>query len=125
MERMGGFRFLKYKVYRDARSLKTDLSAIVERIKSTRDYSLKDQLERASLSVVLNIAEASSRRTKKDFSRFIIMALGSLNEVIACLDILKEQGLLREEAFGIFVKKAENIGRQLSGLIRSNITANN
>ena len=50
---------------------------------------LKDQLERASLSVVLNIAEGGGRRSRKDKARHYTYARGSATEVAACFDVLK------------------------------------
>jgi four helix bundle protein len=49
---------------------------------------LKDQLERASLSVVLNIAEAGGRRSRRDKARYYAIARGSATEVAALLDVL-------------------------------------
>jgi four helix bundle protein len=49
---------------------------------------VKDQLERASLSVVLNIAEAGGRRSRRDKARFYAIARGSATEVAALLDVL-------------------------------------
>ena len=49
---------------------------------------VKDQLERASLSVVLNIAEAAGRRSRRDKARFYAIARGSATEVAALLDVL-------------------------------------
>ena len=45
--------------------------------------------------------------------------MGSLNEVIACLDIAKESKLIPEKEFDIFVGKGQNIARQLNGLIKT------
>ena len=50
---------------------------------------LKDQLERASLSVVLNIAEGGGRRSRKDKARHYTYARGSATEVAASFDVLK------------------------------------
>lgn len=50
---------------------------------------LKDQLERASLSVVLNIAEGGGRRSRKDKARHYAYARGSATEVAASFDVLK------------------------------------
>src|SRR5579885_2429763 len=58
----------------------------VEKIKAS--YAIKDQLTRASLSVVLNVAEGSGRWSLKDQTRFFRIALASLREVEALLDIL-------------------------------------
>ena len=49
---------------------------------------IRDQMERASLSIVLNLAEGTGKLTPKDRRRFYSMAMGSLREVQAMLDIL-------------------------------------
>lgn len=49
---------------------------------------MRDQLERASLSVVLNIAEAGGRRSRRDKARYYAIARGSATEVAALLDVL-------------------------------------
>ena len=52
-----------------------------------KDYSLNDQLKRATISVVLNIAEGNGR-SKKLFQNYLKIAVGSTNETIACLQII-------------------------------------
>ena len=46
-----------------------------------RDYGLRDQIRRASTSIMLNVAEGFARRTNKEFSRFLFTAHGSVAEV--------------------------------------------
>ena len=53
-----------------------------------RDFSLVDQIRRASMSVCANIAEGYGRHTKRDFAQFMSVAIGSINEVVAFLDII-------------------------------------
>jgi len=53
-----------------------------------RNFSLTDQIRRASNSVVANIAEGYGRRTKADRAQFYTIAVGSANEVIAFIDIV-------------------------------------
>lgn len=55
-----------------------------------KNYSLKDQIMRAASSITANIAESYGRKTKKDKAQFITYSLGSCNEVVAFLDIIKE-----------------------------------
>ncbi len=52
-------------------------------------HNLKDQLERAAQSVVLNLAEGSAKPTRKDKARFYAIAFGSLREVQAVFDIIE------------------------------------
>ena len=54
---------------------------------------VKDQLERASLSVVLNTAEAGGRRSRRDKARYYAIARGSATEVAALLDVLERRRL--------------------------------
>ena len=56
--------------------------------------AVKDQFNRASLSVVLNLAEGSGKATSKDRRRFYQIALGSLRETQALLKILKSDDLI-------------------------------
>jgi four helix bundle protein len=55
--------------------------------------SLRDQLERASLGVVLNIAEGAGRRSSPDKRRFYEMARGSATESAAIVDVLRLRAL--------------------------------
>ena len=57
-------------------------------IKKQGDYSLADQINRAAVSIPSNISEGSSRRSKKDFARFIEIAIGSSYELESQLIIV-------------------------------------
>ena len=59
-------------------------------------YYLKDQLQRATSSVVLNLAEGSARKSAKERSHFYRIALGSLRESAAVLDIIGHVALSRQ-----------------------------
>jgi four helix bundle protein len=59
---------------------------------------LRDQLDRASASIVLNIAEGSGRRTGPDRSRFFSIARGSATECAAILDLLRARAVVSDEA---------------------------
>ncbi len=73
------FRYRKFRVYNEAKTFHLELLKIINRF--PRDYFyLADQLKRSSLSIVLNIAEGSSKQSDKDFNRFIAMSLGSIDE---------------------------------------------
>jgi four helix bundle protein len=57
---------------------------------------MKDQFERAILSVTLNLAEGSGRSTAKDRRRFYVMSLGSLREIQAIFDLLSMESFVRQ-----------------------------
>jgi len=75
----------KLEVY----ALALELHAFAASKVPTLSRVLKDQLERSSLSVVLNIAEGGGRRSRKDKSRHYTYARGSATEVAASFDVLK------------------------------------
>ena len=75
-----------YHVALDLHTLASTLVASLNRI-------VRDQLERASLSVVLNLAEAGGRRSRRDKARFYAIARGSATEVAALLDVLEKRRL--------------------------------
>jgi four helix bundle protein len=72
-------------------------------------------LRRASLSIVLNIAEGSSR-TKKDYKHFLIIARGSCFECVPLLKLACSLNLLSSKQEKMFYNELEEIARMLSGL---------
>jgi len=116
---MKGFRFLNFKVYSDSKNLFFDFECLLSELQLRKEFVLKDQLCRSLTSIVLNIAEGSSRSSSKDFKRFLEISLGSLNEVVACLDLIKDKKFVDDSTFGKYISKSENIGKQISGLIRA------
>ena len=58
--------------------------------KSNKDYNFKNQIERASISIMNNIAEGFERRSNKDFRQFLYFAKGSSGEVRNMLHLAKE-----------------------------------
>src|SRR5882762_7734882 len=83
----------KLDVYRIA----LEFQAITGQLVPKRGYAeLRDQLERASISIVLNIAEGCGRRSPADKGRFYSMARGSATECAAVIDLLRARGLVDE-----------------------------
>ena len=60
-----------------------------------RDYSFRDQMRRASLSVMNNISEGFERRTAKDFAHFLDLAKGSAGEVRSMAYAAQDLGILK------------------------------
>ncbi len=111
---MKTFRFLDFEVYGEAKTFYKGIIILTR--KFPREYwELADQMRRSALSVCLNIAEGSAKRSDKDFNRFIENALGSINETVAGLDITKDALLLTEEIFVRYLVQAEKITKQLGG----------
>lgn len=82
-----------------------------------RDYALRDQIRRATISVLSNIAEGFERGGDNEFVQFLAVAKGSAGEVRAQLYIALDQGYLSESQFKDLFQKTSEISRLLSGLI--------
>src|ERR1700756_3225894 len=78
----------------------------------------KDQLDRASTSIPLNIAEGNGKFSAKDRARFFEMARGSALECAACLDVLLVRKLATEEQADTAKERLERIVQMLIGLLR-------
>jgi four helix bundle protein len=109
------FRFRNFKVYQDAKGLHRRIVALANAFPRGYLY-LADQIKRSSLSIVLNIAEGSSKQSDKDFNRYIAIALGSVDETIACLEVALDLKLISTEQFQLFQTEYESVCRQLGGL---------
>jgi four helix bundle protein len=79
------FAFEDLRVYDEAESCLARAYQIAAMLPSVERFNLTEQLRRAALSVVLNIAESTERRSPPDAAYMLQRALGSLVEVVACL----------------------------------------
>jgi len=93
------YSFEKLEVYQLSMRLVKQIYTLAKKYPDDEKFCLTIQLKRAATSIPLNIAEGSIRRTKKDFARFIKIALGSLVEVITNLKIGIQQGYLTQQEF--------------------------
>lgn len=112
---MKTLRFFDFPVYKQAKKFYKNILIIFSRV---NDYSFKDQIKRAALSIVLNIAEGSAKKSDKYFSRFLNISIGSANEVAACLDVMHDLKRLSDNEFDIMINETESIIKQLGGFIK-------
>lgn len=85
----------------------------------SKDFGFKDQIQRASVSVMNNIAEGFERKSNKEFTYFLYVAKGSCGEVRSMLILAGELNNLSEELVGKLKKQAEEVSMIISGLIKS------
>lgn len=113
------FDFHKLTVYQKTKNLNKEILSLTAKL-SQPHKSIKDQLTRASTSILLNIAEGSGRFTKRDKKNFYVIAKGSVYECVALLDILQDLNYLSEFEYKNFYGQFEEITKMLFGLIKSN-----
>ncbi len=110
------FDFEKLEVYGQAKSFHMKTKSLVQ-INDIQNPE-RNQLLRASLSVVLNIAEGAGRFSKRDKRYFYIIARGSVYECIAIFGLMKDQHLIDGNLFREFYAMGEEISRMLYSLIK-------
>ncbi len=111
------FRFRNFKVYDNIKQFVKEIYISTNCFPKSELFGLTSQVRRAAVSISLNIAEGSDRGTDKEFCRFIFIAMGSTNEVVAALDLALNY--LKKEDYGSLIIKAEIIIKQLSSFIKS------
>ena len=109
------FKFETLEIWKDSVSFISDIYRLTEKFPNWESYNLTSQISRAATSVSLNIAEGASRGSKKDFKRFIQMAIGSLYEVVTCLYIAKNQKYIDNDEFKTLYDQCERISKMIHG----------
>ncbi len=108
-----GFKFREWSAYQDARKFRLEVKKTVKGFPREEMYSLVDQISRALNSILLNLAEGSNRFSDKDTRVYVNRALGSLDEVVACLDCALDDGYITSKQQAELLALAENLAKQL------------
>jgi len=110
------FDFQKLDVYQKAKEFNKDITKILD--SKAFDRVTNDQLRRASFSIMLNIAEGSSRFSNKDRRNFLVVSRGSAFECAAILEYLFEINELSQAIFDKYFAFLEEISKMLFSLIK-------
>lgn len=109
--------FEKLDIYKKAKSFNSEIRSFIKATKL--DPTTKDQLRRASFSIVLNIAEGTGRFSNADRRNFYIISRSSVFECIAILDVLKDENILEDYKYSEFYKNGEEISKMLFSMIKN------
>lgn len=97
-----------------------DLSVMIYTVFSeSKDFGFKDQIQRAGVSVMNNIAEGFERKSNNEFRQFLYIAKGSCGEVRSMVILAKELKKINESEANKLYNLAEEISKIIAGFIKS------
>ncbi|CAN5556601.1 hypothetical protein BH23BAC1_BH23BAC1_46370 [soil metagenome] len=112
------FDFEKLDVYQEVKVTNSKVLGFIFTSQNLDPY-LRDQWKRATINILLNIAEGTGRMTFNDKRNFFTIARSSVFECIAILDTVLGLGFIKEENYKEFYEAYEKISKMLLGMIRS------
>lgn len=111
-------RFEDIRSWKEARELNKIIYSLTNGKSFEKDYGLKDQIRRASVSISSNIAEGFGRNSRKEFARFLYIANGSCFEVMSQSYIAFDLNYINQEEFNLIRQKCEYIKHLIIALIQ-------
>ncbi len=106
--------FRDLKVYERAYRISIEMYKIVKSFPRDELFGLTSQIKRASTSIPLNIAEGYGKRENPDeFKRFLLMAIGSCDEMKVLLDYSKDLNYIDEQFYKSSQQEYDEIGKML------------
>jgi four helix bundle protein len=111
-------KFEDLEAWKMARKATKEIYEVSSREQFSRDFALVNQIRRASISILSNIAEGFERNGDKEFLQFLSIAKGSCGEVRAQLYVAFDQNYIDEEKFKKVSDELSETSRIISGLMK-------
>jgi len=111
-------RFEEIEAWKAARELTREIYALTRQEAFSKDFGLRDQIQRASVSVMANIAEGFDGRSTREFIRFLGYAFRSATEVQSHLYVALDQEYLMKDEFDNMYQQAVETKKLINGFIR-------
>lgn len=111
-------RFEDIQAWQKARQVTRKIYEITARGDFAKDYGLRDQIRRASVSIMANIAEGLGRRSDKEFANFLNMAHGSVAEAQSHLYIALDLNYIEQASFTELYNQLDEVSRMTLALGR-------
>lgn len=108
-------RFEDLEVWKEAVKMGVSVYKVTEEGKIAKDFSVRDQLRRAAISVSNNIAEGFEYNNNRAFIRFLMYAKGSAGELRSQLFVLKEAGMIEMDKFQPMWENALKLSKTIEG----------
>ncbi len=110
-------RFEDMEAWRQARVLCQEIYYVSGQGSFVKDFGLRDQIRRASVSIMSNIAEGFERSGTGEIIQFLAIAKGSAGEMRSQLYIALDQGYLDQGEFARLASLASDSGKMIAGLM--------
>jgi four helix bundle protein len=111
-------RFVDIDAWKKARNLTSNIYRVTKNSSFSKDFSLRDQIRRASVSVMANIAEGFGRSGSSEFAQFLAVAKGSACEVNSHLYVALDQGYITKQECDSLTILAEQTVNLIGGLMK-------
>ncbi len=111
-------RFEDIEAWRAARELTQEIYHATAQASFSRDYGLRDQVQRAAVSIMANIAEGFDSQSNQAFIQFLGYALRSATEVQSHLYVALDQGYIDQHEFDKLYQQAVKVKSIIHGFIR-------
>lgn len=108
-------RFEDIEAWKEARSL---VKEIYNAFAIIKDFSFKEQIQRAAISIMSNIAEGFDRGSNKEFIQFLVIARGSVSEVKSLSYAAIDIGYLNDDTFNLITERCFKLSNLINGFIR-------
>lgn len=112
------FRFEKLEVWQDSRILVKEIYLLTSNFPAEEKFGLTNQIRRAAVSICLNIAEGSDRKSDPEFKRFLRMTIGSTEEVVTGLYLALDLNYLNDKQFGKIYTDLNLLVAKINALIK-------
>lgn len=104
------------QVWRMAHDLSVEIYRLTKNGEFSRDWGLRDQIQRAAVSVMSNIAEGFERYSRQEFKQFLSIARGSCAEVRSQIQLAKSLGYVADADCSAIYDKCLSLSRAIGGL---------
>ncbi len=111
-------RFEDVDAWKDARKLVNMNYDISDKACFSKDFSLKNQIRSASVSIMSNIAEGFDRSSDREFTQFLVIARASASEVKSQLYVALDRRYIERGDFKVIYEQANRVINLINGFIR-------
>src|SRR3972149_4934743 len=109
-------RFEDLIAWQKARELTRQIYLLTKKEPFSKDYGLREQIQRASVSIMSNLAEGFERGSSAEFHQFLVIAKASCADVRSQLYVAYDVGYITQHQFDYTTKLAEEVSRIIGGL---------